>query len=129
MLYFLIGFLVGGVLLIELGWRGRTLFSVLQPVYWHLLLVGWLMQCVFGVAYWIFPTFSKAQPQRSSGLGWVTYGTLNLGLLLRAVVEPWHSLAPHHGVGWLLVPAAFLQVTAGWCFVCNTWGRIRDRRR
>ena len=27
-------------------------------------------------------------------LGWFTYGALNLGLLLRAVVEPWHSLSP-----------------------------------
>jgi hypothetical protein len=129
MLYFLAGFILGGVLLIELGWKGRPIFSVLQPVYWHFLLVGWLMQCIFGVAYWMFPTFSKDQPQGSSTLGWITYGTLNTGLLVRAIIEPWHSVAPQRGVGWLLIPAALLQVTAGWCFVLNTWGRIRDRRR
>ena len=62
-------------------------------------------------------------------LGWFTYGALNLGLLLRAIVEPWHSLQPQAGVGWLLIPSAVLQVIAGWVFVVNTWGRIRGRRR
>ncbi len=94
MLYFLCGFVLGGVLLMTLGWKHQAIFGVLQPVYWHLLVVGWLMQCIFGVAYWMFPPFSKDQPQRSETLGWFTYGALNLGLLLRAVVEPWHSLSP-----------------------------------
>jgi hypothetical protein len=116
-------------LLIMLGWKHQAIFGVLQPVYWHLLVVGWLMQCIFGVAYWMFPPFSKDQPQRSETLGWFTYGALNLGLLLRAVVEPWHSLSPRAGVGWLLVPSAVLQVAAVWVFVINTWGRIRGRRR
>ena len=129
MLYFLVGFGLGGVLLIALGWKHQPIFGVLQPVYWHLLVVGWLMQCIFGVAYWMFPPFSKDQPQRSETLGWFTYGALNLGLLLRAIVEPWHSLQPQAGVGWLLVPSAVLQVAAGWVFVVNTWGRVRGRRR
>ena len=129
MLYFLCGFVLGGVLLIALGWKHQPIFGVLQPVYWHLLMVGWLMQCIFGVAYWMFPSFSKEKPKRAETLGWFTYGALNLGLLLRAIVEPWHSLSPQAGVGWLLVPSAVLQVAAVWVFVVNTWGRIRGHRR
>jgi hypothetical protein len=98
MLYFLCGFMLGGMLLIALGWKHQSVFGVLQPVYWHLLVVGWLMQCIFGVAYWMFPSFSKDQPQRSETLGWLTYGALNVGLLLRAIVEPWHSLYPQAGI-------------------------------
>lgn len=128
LVYFLSGFMVGGVLLIQLGWHGRALFSVFQPVYWHLLLVGWLLQCICGVAYWMFPPFSPTQPHRNPLLGWWTYATLNLGLLLRVIIEPWHALAPQHSVGWLLVPAAVLQVLAVWLFVYNIWSRIRPRR-
>src|SRR5690242_18910644 len=101
MLYFLGGFGLGGVLLIALAWPHQPIFSVLQPVYWHLLVVGWLMQCIFGVAYWMFPPFSRARPQRSEMLGWFTYVALNVGLLLRAIAEPWHSLQPQTGVRWL----------------------------
>jgi hypothetical protein len=129
MLYFLSGFVLGGALLIALGWKHQPLFSVLQPVYWHLLVVGWLMQCIFGVAYWMFPPVAKDQPHCGAALGWCTYGALNLGLLLRAIVEPWHSLRPQAGVGWLLVPSAVLQVAAGWLFVVSTWSRVRGRRR
>jgi hypothetical protein len=129
MLYFLCGFVLGGVLLTMHGWKHQALVGVLQPVYWHLLVVGWLMQCIFGVAYWMFPPFSKDQLQRSETLGWFTYGALNLGLLLRTVVEPWHGLSPGAGVGWLLVLSAVLQVAAVWVFVINTWGRVRGRRR
>lgn len=129
MLYFLCGFVLGGVLLIMFGWKQQGAFGALQPVYWHLLMVGWLMQCIFGVSYWMFPPFSKDHPQHSERLGWFTYGALNLGLVLRAICEPWHSLRPQTGIGWLLVPAALLQVAAGWAFVFNTWSRIRGRRR
>ena len=129
MLYFLVGFGLGGVLLIALGWKHQHILSVLQPVSWHLLMVGWLMQYIVGVAYWMFPAFAKDQSQRHETLGWLTYGALNLGLLLRTIVEPWHSLQPQAGVGWLLIPAAVLQVAAGWLFVVNTWSRIRGRRR
>ncbi len=128
MLYFLSGFTLGGWLLIQVDTPRQPLASVLQPVYWHLLLVGWLMQLIFGVAYWMFPAFSKERPQRSPVLGWVTYGGLNIGLLLRIVVEPWHSLAPQTGLGWLLGASAILQVLAGWLFIVNIWARIRGPR-
>lgn len=129
MLYFLASFLIGGGSLVVLTWKHQPLFAVLQPVYWHLLIVGWLMQLIFGVAYWMFPAFSRDQPHGSETAGWATYGALNLGLLLRVIFEPWHALQPAHGLGWLLVPAALLQVGAGWLFVWNTWGRIRSRQR
>ena len=129
MLYFLVGFMLGGWLLIAAGQHHHAFDSVLQPVYWHLLLVGWLMQLIFGVAYWMFPAATPKSPQRRPIAGWLTYVTLNSGLLLRVVIEPWHSLRPQARVGWLLVPAAVLQVIAGWSFVFTIWRRIRGRRR
>jgi len=71
---------------------------------------------------------SKDQPQRRETLGWFAYGALKPGTAPTAVVEPWHSLSPQAGVGWLLVPSAVLQVAAVWVFVVTTWGRIRGRR-
>lgn len=128
MLYFLSGFTLGGCLLAMTGQQHQAAVSVLRPEYWHLLLVGWLMQLIFGVAYWMFPSAPGERSQGSPILGWLTYLTLNGGLLLRVIIEPWHSLRPQAGLGWLLVPAAVLQVTAGWTFVVSIWHRIRGRR-
>ena len=128
MLYFVTSFCLGGYLLVAVGIQ-RPAPVVLQPVYWHMLLVGWLIQLVFGVAYWMFPRHASGQTRGHAVVGWLTYATLNGGLLLRVIVEPWHGMRPHLALGWLLVASAVLQVTAGWAFVMSIWPRIRERRR
>lgn len=60
----------------------------LFPVYIHWLVFGWLTQLVFGVVYWMFPKYSNQLPRGLEGLSWITYGALNIGLILRAIAEP-----------------------------------------
>ena len=95
------------------------------PAYLHLLVVGWLTQLIFGVAYWMFPRYSAEQPRGSERLGWAALALLNAGLLLRAVAEPWHAVTGHGGT--VLVASAAFQMLAGLAFVANTWPRIRER--
>ena len=134
MVYFVASSCFGGYLLVAVGLR-HAASPVWQPVYWHMLLVGWLMQLIFGVAFWMFPPPAgkprptHPPPQRFPALAWFTYAALNGGLLLRVVVEPWHGIRPHSGLGWLLVVSAVLQVAAGWTFVITIWSRIRGRGR
>lgn len=134
MFYFVASFCLGGYLLIAVGLQ-HSVPLVLQPVYWHMLLVGWLMQLIFGVAYWMFPPLARkprsthSPPRRRTAMMWFTYAALNTGLLLRVIIEPWHGVRPQPGLGWLLVCSALLQVAAGWTFVLAIWPRIRGRGR
>ena len=102
-------------------------FGALQPVYFHLLMVGWVTQLIFGVVMWMFPKYSTEQPRGSERLGWATYLLLNLGLLLRAIGEPLSAAQPAGSAGWLLAASAILQLLAGWAFVANTWARVKER--
>ena len=90
------------------------------PVYVHLLVVGWITEMIFGVAYWMFPKFSKETPRGNNVLGIASYVLLNAGLLLRVIAEP-------RGMGWPLALSATLQWLAGIAFVVNTWPRIKER--
>jgi heme/copper-type cytochrome/quinol oxidase subunit 1 len=99
--------------------------SLLWPTYVHLLVVGWLTQLIFGVTFWLFPRHSPAAPHGSERLGWVSYWTLNAGLLLRVIGEPARALGAQ--MGGVLVLSALLQLTAGWAFVVNTWPRVKER--
>ncbi len=100
--------------------------AVLAPTYFHLLMVGWIAQLIFGIVYWMFPKYTKEQPHRSERLAWAVYVLLNVGLLLRVVGEP--LLAWVGGAaGWLLVLSALLQWLAGMGFVVNTWPRVKER--
>ncbi|GAB4528205.1 MAG: hypothetical protein Kow0063_04200 [Anaerolineae bacterium] len=57
-------------LLLGAALEARTLLGLpasvntLRPVYFHLFMVGWVTQLIFGVAGWMFP---KASPQRPHG--------------------------------------------------------------
>lgn len=51
--------------------------SGLFPVYFHLLTFGWLTQLIFGVALWIFPTYSNAKPRGHEWLGWGTHSSFS----------------------------------------------------
>jgi cbb3-type cytochrome oxidase subunit 1 len=99
----------------------------LTPVYFHLFMVGWVMQIIVGVAYWMFPKWSKLRPRGYDSLAMSTFWLLNSGLLLRVVAEPAQLVSPWSGWGWLIVLAATLQWLAGLTFVVNTWPRIKEK--
>ena len=99
----------------------------LFPVYIHLLVFGWLTQLIFGVAFWMFPKFSAENPRGSERLGWWTYASLNIGLLMRVIAEPIQSTRPNLLSGWILVLSAILQFLAGLLFVINSWGRVKEK--
>ncbi len=99
----------------------------LRPVYFHLLMVGWVTQLIVGVALWMFPKHSRERPRGSDVLSWATYIPLNVGLLLRAVAEPLTATRRGNGWGWLLAASALMQMLAGWAFVANVWARVKER--
>ena len=102
---------------------------LMNPAFYHLFLVGWVTQMIFGVVYWMFPIITRARPRGHEVLGWACYGLLNVGLLLRVAGEPLISLRPDAGLGWLLAVAALLQWLAAVIFVILAWPRVKERYR
>lgn len=37
--------------------------NFLNPVFFHLLVVGWVTQMIFGVIYWMFPIITRQNPR------------------------------------------------------------------
>lgn len=101
------------------------LLRVVWPTYLHLMVVGWLTQLIFGVAFWLFPRYSADRPRGSERLGWATFACLNLGLMLRLVAEPWRALGGDAQLPVMV--SATLHLAAVWLFAINTWPRVRER--
>ncbi len=120
MVYFSIALLLG----ILMAVRAST---GMFPVYIHFLVFGWITQLIFGVIYWMFPKYSKQTPRGHESLGWITYGALNLGLVLRAIAEPIHAVQATQLSGLVLVLSAILQWLSGLTFVANTWARVKEK--
>jgi heme/copper-type cytochrome/quinol oxidase subunit 1 len=101
--------------------------NALGPIYFHMFLVGWVTQLIFGVVFWMFPKYTQEQPRGSDWLGWFAFWLLNIGLGLRVVAEPMNTLNPDTGWGWFLAISALLQWLAGLGFVINTWSRVKAK--
>jgi hypothetical protein len=104
-----------------------ALSAALGAVWIHLLVVGWLTQLIFGVAYWLFPRYSRERPYGNSRLAWAAYGLLNVGLAGRVVAEPATLLALGAIWGPVLVASAGAQALGAISFVYYIWPRVRAR--
>jgi len=101
----------------------------MNPVYFHLFLVGWVTQMIFGVIYWMFPIITRVQPRGNVQIGWLSYFLLNVGLLLRLIAEPLVALQPAPGLGWILVVSAVLQWSGIVLFIYLAWPRVKEKYR
>jgi hypothetical protein len=83
-----------------------------------LLLFGWLVQFVLGVAYWILPRYPTAPERGPPWLAWTVYLLFLLGLGL-ALLRPWIP-------GDLIGPSGrLLLASATFAFLLLLWGRAK----
>jgi hypothetical protein len=127
-LVFLVAALVAAVLLAAQSlWRFSPYLAGFGPAYFHLFMVGWITELIFGVAIWMLPKFTSQQPRGNEKILWATYALLNAGLALRIVAEPFNSLTPGSLWGYGVVLSALLQWLAGMGFVVNAWPRVKEK--
>lgn len=110
------GFVIGALLL---AGKGNTLgldawaLRALRPVHIEMLLVGWVIQLVMGVAIWIFPRFVlRRAPQRSAVTAWLALALLNCGVLLVSLG------------GNFLAAGRLIEIVAAASFAVHLWGRV-----
>jgi hypothetical protein len=125
--YFAAGLTLGALLLVQPLLGLSPNLQALRPVYLHFLFLGWVTHLIIGVGYWMLPRYSKAAPRGNEPLGWAVLILLNVGLVLRAIGEPAMIIAPQAHLGWTLAAASLCLLLAGWGFILNTWGRIKER--
>jgi cbb3-type cytochrome oxidase subunit 1 len=120
MLYFGAGLLTGFLISARSLFNLPAALTAMTPTYLHMLVVGWITQLIIGVAYWMFPKFSKESPRGDERVGWVIFILLNIGLVLRIIGEPLN-------IGWMLPLSAILQFFAVWLFIIVVWPRVKER--
>ncbi|MDX1640022.1 MAG: hypothetical protein R3281_18835 [Balneolaceae bacterium] len=112
-------------LTLEMDWLNAP---VLRPLYWHMLMVGWITQIIFGVSLWMFPGRSRSDAFREHLKEWMTFGLLNSGLVLRVLSEP---MAGRDLLFWdtILVLSAVLQWGAAVTYLMELWPRVLSKKK
>jgi hypothetical protein len=102
-----VGFLFGACILYQ---KGNPMFVwswlLLNP-HIEIMLLGWTMQFVMGIAYWILPRFSSEPRYGKTVLGWWSFVLLNSGVFV-AATGAWFALDSVALVGRLAALSAML---------------------
>lgn len=131
LVWMLAGFVLGGLMLVDHlvpgNWRAWA-----QPTHGHMLFVGWFVQFVIGIAFWLLPR--KRRPELPIGynetLAFIALVLLNVGLAFRVIAEPfWRTRHDGAWIDVLLVGASILQVAAIFIFVAQLWPRIYGKNK
>lgn len=130
-IWMIVGIGMGSLMLVDHlvpgDWRAWFL-----PTHGHILFVGWFVQFVIGIAFWLLPR--KRLPELPLGYGehkaFIALSMLNLGLAFRVIAEPaWRSRVDGGWVDWLLAGSSILQFAAIVIFVSQMWPRIYGKNK
>lgn len=108
-----------------LAWKAYEWFPFavsLRQVHVEQMLVGWLVQLVVGVAFWILPRPEGRDPGAYSGQMWVIFGLLNAGVLAAALGS---SAALPDALG---LAGRAAEAAAAALFLIHAWHRQRPYR-
>lgn len=122
--FLLLGLALGGYIAIEVNLLGRGVPWPLITAHTHLVLVGFMLMLVFGVATWMFPRPVRDDARYRPGLAWLVYWLLTASTAVRALGELAAAVTGNRGSP-LAALGALGQVAAAIVFVINMWTRVR----
>ena len=102
--------------------------SLLLPVYWHMLVVGWITQIIMGVSIWMFPRKKRDRLKKQSVRTVVSFVFLNSGLVLRFLCEPFIPMFRGESMITLFVLiSSLLQVLGILFYTIEIWPRLQPK--
>lgn len=103
--------------------------SSLMPLFWHMLMLGWITQIIMGVSIWMFPGRNREEGFWNQKWAWLTLIFINTGLVLRLIAEPAIGYSEMQLWSILLVGSAVLQVAGGMTYLIEMWPRIMSKKQ
>ena len=120
--YLALGFTLGALMLFEKGVPVYPPLLTLLPLHIEVVLFGWTVQLVMGIAFWILPRFAGAS-RGNERAAWLAYGLMNAGVWL-AGLGVLLGLPP-----WLPALGRLAEAAGVVAFVLHAWPRIKPMGR
>ncbi len=114
LIYLTLGFTLGALMLANKGIPFSPLIWRLLPAHIEFLLIGWVVQLIFGAAFWILPRFSREPKRGNVPLAWLSFILINLGIWASILLPAWPSILGRS-----------LEVLGALAFAAHAWPRVR----
>jgi hypothetical protein len=106
----LAGISLGLVMVLQREFGGHWAGPLVVSAHTHLILVGAVLEAIFGTALWLFPRPVRGQWQAPAWVGELAWGTLTSGTVLRAIAEILRGDSGSAVARWAIAAGAGLQV-------------------
>jgi cbb3-type cytochrome oxidase subunit 1 len=123
--FLLTGLLLGGWIIVGELVAGRYPPRLFITAHVHLLLVGFMLMMVMGVATWMFPRPARDDTRYRPGLAETVYWVMTVATTVRASAELVTGLAPALPFRWVVAAGGLGQIAGTLLFVVNMWRRVR----
>jgi hypothetical protein len=123
--FLVLGLALGAYLIVAQFGVGAYPPRLVVTAHVHLLLVGFMLMIVMGVATWMFPRPSREDTRYRPELAEAVYWVMTLSTSLRAATEMLLAYTGRPALGWLIAVGGLGQVAGAMLFVANMWVRVR----
>lgn len=123
--FLLAGLALGGYLLVSEFVLGRYPSRLFITAHVHLLLVGFMLLMVMGVATWMFPRPGREDTRYRPELAEAVYWIVTAGTTVRALAEVLAGLSPASLLRLPIAAGGLAQLAGAALFVLNMWWRVR----
>ncbi|HET7874373.1 MAG TPA: hypothetical protein VFN71_02520 [Methylomirabilota bacterium] len=123
--FLLAGLGLGGYIVTAEFVAGTYPARLLITAHAHLLLVGFMLMMVMGVATWMFPRPAKEDARYRPELAEAVYWIMTVATVARAGAEILVSATGASGWRWLIAAGGLGQLGGALLFAVNMWWRVR----
>jgi cbb3-type cytochrome oxidase subunit 1 len=123
--FLLAGLLLGAWIIVGEFVIGRYPPRLFITAHVHLLLVGFMLMMVMGVATWMFPRPAKDNNAYRPELAEAVYWMMTVTTGLRALAELLAGLSPSSALRLVIAAGGLGQVLGALLFIANMWQRVR----
>jgi len=118
LVHLVLGCTLGALMLAGKAVQPLAALAAWRPLHQEMLLVGWLLQLVFGVAYGILPRLPGQPRDSHPGRALACAALLNGGVVAAAA-------GVQLGMTGLAVTGRVMELAAALLFATIAWGRVR----
>jgi heme/copper-type cytochrome/quinol oxidase subunit 1 len=123
--FLMVGLALGAYIVVAQFWLDRYPPRLLVTAHAHLLLVGFMLMMVMGVATWMFPRPARDDTGYRPGLAEAVYWTMTVATVARAGAEVLVAATGVLGFRGLIALGGLGQLAGTALFVLNMWRRVR----
>ena len=123
-LFLVLGLILGGYMAYRINISGSGVTQSMIAAHTHLILVGFVMMLIMGIALWLFPR-PREKVFYSPLIAEVTFYLMFAAISVRSAGEILDGVILTRWTAWAIVAGSFGEIAGIVLFFINIWNRIK----